>query len=81
MVSKVLVKKLLEIIDLKKRLEKIHQLIEKGDVGQTFITDTDVNKVPEILNTFNVNFNKFDILIYLNNSDFVLLFLLIFSYI
>ena len=41
------------------RVGYILKLIEKGDVGQTFITDTDVNKVPEILNTFNVNFNKF----------------------
>ena len=40
------------------RVGYILKLIEKGDVGQTFITDTDVNKVPEILNTFNVNFNK-----------------------
>jgi DNA replication and repair protein RecF len=36
-------------------------LISKGELGQTFITDTSLTKVPSILKELNVNFKSFKI--------------------
>ncbi len=43
------------------RVNYLIHLIEKEKLGQTFITDTDINKVPEILKAMNVNYKAYEI--------------------
>ena len=43
------------------RVNYLVDLIEKEKLGQTFITDTDLDKVPEILRALKVNFKAFEI--------------------
>tara|TARA_B100000963_G_scaffold307552_1_gene282626 strand:- start:155 stop:910 length:756 start_codon:yes stop_codon:yes gene_type:complete len=41
------------------RVGYILNLIEQNKLGQTFITDTSIKKIPDILNNLNVNHNSF----------------------
>lgn len=43
------------------RINYLLQMIKKGEVGQTFITDTSVSKVPEILEKLDIDFHAFEI--------------------
>ena len=44
------------------RVNYLIHLIEKEKLGQTFITDTDIKKVPEILNAMKVEFKSYEII-------------------
>ena len=41
------------------RVGYILNLIEQNKLGQTFITDTSIKKIPDILNNLNVNHSSF----------------------
>jgi DNA replication and repair protein RecF len=43
------------------RVSYLLDLIENEDLGQTFITDTDLEKVPKILNSMKIDFKAFEI--------------------
>ena len=43
------------------RVNYLIQLIKKEKLRQTFITDTNLNKVPDILSDLNVDYNAFEI--------------------
>ena len=43
------------------RVSYLINMIENQKLGQTFITDTNLNKVPEILSNMNVNYKAFKI--------------------
>ena len=43
------------------RVNYLVDLIEKEKLGQTFITDTDLDKVPNILRSLKVDFKAFEI--------------------
>ena len=43
------------------RVSYLLKLIENEDLGQTFITDTDLEKIPSILKSMNVDFKAFEL--------------------
>ena len=43
------------------RVNYLIHLIENEKLGQTFITDTNVKKVPDLLRSMNVDFKAFEI--------------------
>ncbi len=43
------------------RVSYLLELISKEELGQTFITDTSLNKVPEVLNSLDIEYNAFEV--------------------